>query len=640
MISWSICYYACVNSLSISLNPQQQKAVEHRGGPAIVLAGAGSGKTTVLTERALWLIKSEQVDPTNILLVTFTNKAAGEMKQRITKSLHLQVPSVGTFHSFCARFLRKHSSALGRDNSFTIYDTDDQLATIKLIYKEHDIDPKQLSFRSALSQISTAKNESLSPESYRGYARSYSQETVAKIYEWYQQKLSEFNAFDFDDLLLSTVNILQNNASLLSNYQETFAHVLVDEYQDTNQVQYELTKLLASPQNNLFVVGDFSQSIYAWRGADYRNMLKLTDDFTNTTEYRLEQNYRSHQAILDAATQIISNNKLHPILSLWTNQQETIPLVLKSCRSDSEEANRVVRWIDENSKHTSLSGMAILYRTNAQSRVFEEALLGASIPYRVVGGTQFYNRKEIKDLLSYTHLIANPADSIHSLRAIKIGKRKYQQFLDWHNETKLTANLTPSEILTGVIKATKYLDQFDQSLPEDLSRLENIAELLRVASKFETLPEFLENIALIQDGYMHSAQNSNDGGGVQLMSLHSAKGLEFSIVFLVGCEEGLLPHSRSLFDPESIEEERRLCYVGITRAKKQLYFSYAKNRYSYAGSSYSLPSRFIKDISPKLFSSDSDISSTINSNATRKIVSDDLLDQILSGELDAEALID
>ncbi len=625
-----------------SLNSEQKKAVEHAEGPAIVLAGAGSGKTTLLTSRAAWLIEHQQYDPESILLVTFTNKAAGEMRQRIEKLTTQHLPFVGTFHSFCARFLRNHCELVGLQNPFSIYDTDDQLSTLKLVYKEHSLDSKQLNFRSVLSQISNAKNELLTFSDFSATSRGHLQEQVGQIYSWYQNKLKASNAVDFDDLLFYTVLILQNHPHLLQRYQQQFQTILVDEYQDTNKVQYVFTKLLAAPQNNLFVVGDFSQSIYGWRGADYRNMLRFTDDFQSATEYRLEQNYRSHQSILDAATQVIATNRMHPVLSLWTEKTEHTPLVLRATRSDAEEASQVARWISAESANTPLQEMAILYRTNAQSRAFEEQFLAAGIPYQIVGGTKFYDRKEIKDILSYTHLFINPSDSVNLLRAEKVGKRRYQAFLQWQTaENKLNLNsLAPIDVLKGILKSTDYAKQYDPNDPEDVSRLENIAELLRVATKFETMADFLENIALIQDGYMHTTKGLAQNKGVQMMSLHSAKGLEFSIVFLVGVEEGLLPHSRSLLSPDDLEEERRLCYVGITRAKKRLFFSYATVRYSFGSTAQNLPSRFLKDIDPELFSKDSSSIHQMSKSKQRVIVSDDFLDQILSGELDADSFIE
>lgn len=624
------------------LNLEQKKAVIHGQGPAIVLAGAGSGKTTVLTSRAAWLIEQQNVDPQSILLVTFTNKAAGEMRQRIEKLTKHYLPYVGTFHSFCARFLRNHSDLIGFATPFTIYDANDQLSTMKLVYREHSIDPKQVNMRAVLAQISNAKNDLLTPSEYTGVGRGYLQEQTAQLYTWYQQKLRDANAMDFDDLLFYTVEILHNHPDVKEKYQQQFYSVLVDEYQDTNKVQYELTKVLTAPQNNLFVVGDFSQSIYGWRGADFRNMLRLTDDFSSVAEYRLEQNYRSQQTILDAATQVIAANRMHPVLSLWTEKTESNPLVLKATRSDTEEASQVARWILHESAHTPLHDMAILYRTNAQSRVFEEQFLAAGIPYQIIGGTKFYDRKEIKDILSYAHVLTNPQDIISFQRVEKVGKRKSRSFQQWVSSMKAQdiTTLTPTEVLKGILQCTEYAKQFDSNIPEDLSRLENIAELLRVATKFETMTDFLENIALIQDGYMHTTGGLKDSQGVQLMSLHSAKGLEFTIVFLVGLEEGLLPHARSFMSPEDLEEERRLCYVGITRAKQKLFISYATMRYAFGSSAQNLPSRFLREISPSLFSKESSLLHQNKNSSERSIVSDDFLDQILSGELDVQSFLE
>lgn len=624
--------------IATKINLQQKQAIEHGDGPALVLAGAGSGKTTVLTHRAAWLIEQQNVSPQQILLVTFTNKAAGEMRERIQSLIDQTPPFVGTFHSFGARFLRTHGHLLGFTDQFSIYDTDDQLSTLKLVYKEHSLDSKRFSYRAVLGQISSIKNDLISPSEYRAIAQGYFQEQVADIFDWYQKKLQQSNAMDFDDLLLHTVHILKEEGGVRAQYQSRFSHVLVDEYQDTNNAQYQLTKILAAPENNLFVVGDFSQSIYAWRGADYRNMLRLSDDYPTIKEYRLEQNYRSHQTILDAATQVISHNRLHPVLSLWTEKRDVAPLELRGARTDTEEATQVTRIILQEAAQTPLHSMAILYRTNAQSRAFEEQLLAASIPYQVVGGVKFYDRKEIKDLLSYIHLIANPQDEISLTRAQKVGKRRLQSFSKWKETQAALASLSPVEMLKGILKVTDYTSQFDTAVPEDVSRLENIAELLRVAARFTSLTEFLENVALIQDGYMLSDASGFNRSGIQLMSLHSAKGLEFSIVFLVGMEEGLLPHSRALTSPEELEEERRLCYVGITRAKEKLFFTFAQSRFAFGTTAKNIPSRFIKDIDQTLFSQSS-VKLSAPTQTSRVVISDEFLDQILSGDLDSDSFL-
>lgn len=626
-----------------SLNPQQQQAVIHPAGPAVVLAGAGSGKTTVLTARALWLTQEQSVDPYHILLITFTNKAANEMRQRIERTQQYATPSVGTFHSFCARLLREEGPKISLDRNYSIYDTDDQLSTLKIIYKDKNIDPKKLNIRAVLGQISQAKNELLTPADYRAIARGWFQEQVAELYQHYQRKLQASKAVDFDDLLLFTVQLLQQDKDTRELYQQRFHHVLVDEYQDTNRAQYELTKLLAAPHDNLFVVGDFSQSIYAWRGADYRNMLHLTEYYPNHHEYRLEQNYRSGQTILDAATSVIALNRLHPILDLWTERHDAEPITLIQAKTDLEEARRVVAASIDTATTTPLSEIAILYRTNAQSRVFEEQLIAQGIAYTIVGGVKFYERKEIKDLISYLRLLHNPNDSISLARVAKLGKRRLEVFQKWwHQQSDQLLLQPPKDLLEKVLDITAYQSKFDPNLPEDVSRLENIAELVRVASQFTTLSDLLENIALIQDGYLLDAMSAlGNHQAIQLMSLHSAKGLEFDTVFLVGLEEGLLPHSRSLLSPEQLEEERRLCYVGITRAKRKLYLSSAQSRFNYGTWTQSLPSRFLRDIPIHLLDGDTATLTTTNQQEPSRIVVDpQLIDDIISGDLDVSALID
>ena len=590
--------------LLAKLNPDQQLAVTHKSGPALVLAGAGSGKTTVLTTRAMWLIEVEGVSSDSIILVTFTNKAALEMRQRIQATNITPPEIISTFHSFSARILRIYGEYIGLKRNFIIYDTDDSLSVLKTVIKELKLDRKRFKPQAVKSLISNAKNELIEPDTFLQMATNYYQEEVAKIYTLYQKKLQAAQAVDFDDLLNLTLKLLKTHQATREKLQARFQHVLVDEYQDTNKAQYELTKLLTAPQNNLFVVGDFAQSIYAWRGADYRNMLKLKSDFPQIAEYRLEQNYRSTQTILDAATCVIRQNQTHPILTLWTektNEAEKITLI--EAADDRDEAWQVVDQIKlHQAQGVSLDEMAILYRTNAQSRAFEEALIQASIPYQIIGGIKFYERKEIKDLIAYLRLMLNPKDEASFVRAEKVGKRRLNRLLAWQKDhPEFAESHPPTEVLEKVLKLTEYTKKYKPEVPEDLSRLENIQELKRVALNFENLVEMLENIALIQDGYMHQVSSFKKEEKVQLMSLHSAKGLEFRVVFLVGMEDGLLPHSMSQFEPDKLEEERRLCYVGITRAKEKLYLSFAKSRYLYGRQTRSLPSRFIFEINPELF---------------------------------------
>lgn len=678
-----------MTDLLAGLNQDQLQAVQHGTGPAIVLAGAGSGKTRVLTTRVAWLLLQKLAQPEEILLATFTNKAAQEMNRRVTELTGFKLPFAGTFHSLCAKILRREAHHLNLPIGFSIYDTSDQVSLINQIYKAHQFDAKKYKPAIIKAKISEAKNELLTPTQLEQFAADDFQEFVARVYKLYQKALNDQAATDFDDLLLLTVKLFREHREVLGFYQQQIKYVLIDEYQDTNKAQYQLTKFFAEPQQNLYVVGDFSQSIYAWRGADYKNLTKLKEDFPDIKEYRLEQNYRSTQTILDAATQVIAINTSHPILKLWTENTQTKPILVIEAETGESEAQSVARHIQTLHATHDYNQFAILYRTNAQSRPFEESFIRQGIPYRLVGGTKFYDRKEIKDLLAYARILINPLDSVSLERLQKIGKRKTAQFLVFA-DNKRTELLTqpPLSILEQILTITEYQQQFDRSNEEDQARLENIQELLNVASQFTTLSALLENIALVQDGYLHDVAEDGSTNAVTLMSLHSAKGLEFPIVFLVGMEEGLLPHSRSLWDNSQMEEERRLCYVGITRAKEQLFCTYALKRWTYGSSSYATRSRFLADISPELLQLQRAISfspsytakkprlswdfddenqdveydqrpdpaaphrsaflqqfgKATNSNrksspSKRIIIDDDTLDAFLSGEIDADALL-
>ncbi len=565
----------------------------------MVLAGAGSGKTKVLTTRAVWLIEEKKLDPEQLLLVTFTNKAAGEMRERVEQISGRYLPHAGTFHSFCAKLLRRHAPEVGLSHDFSIYDSDDQLSLIKRIYKEKGFDNKRYNIKAIKAEISKAKNEILGVKKYAELAYGDYQEHAARVYKLYENALSQAEAVDFDDLLLKTIELFKKNPNVLTRYQNQFLHVLVDEYQDTNTIQYFLTKNLAKPQQNLFVVGDFSQSIYAWRGANYKNMLSLKDDYPDMTEYRLEQNYRSTQSILDTATHIISQNTKHPILSLWTESVGSEPAKVIEAVDGRAEAEQIMREITN--LNVALNEIAILYRTNAQSRAFEEACLSYGISYRLIGGFKFYERREVKDALAMLRLLSNPKDTVSFARVEKLGKRRLRSLLDYRDKD-FDPELSPAEILQAALKASKYEEKFDSKDPDDIARLENIQELLAVSHNFDTVTEFLENVALVQDSYFGDHFEKKDELRLTLMSLHAAKGLEFSAIFMVGMEEGLLPHSRSLMDAEQIEEERRLCYVGVTRAKKHLYFSYARKRFVYGSSQFNTVSRFLFDLPTHLLS--------------------------------------
>jgi len=606
---------ATLSAILAHLNPSQQEAVTYGEGPLLILAGAGSGKTRALTYRAAYLIEKKRIPPENILLLTFTNKAADEMKTRLKKLLSSSpraniVPFAGTFHSFCARVLRKDGQRLNISPHFTIYDESDQLDLIKLAMKTIDISPQQFRPASILTTISQIKNELISALEYPQYARGHFQTTVARVYLTYQRLLKKYQALDFDDLLFETVRLFQKEKEVLAQYQNRYRYLLVDEYQDTNHAQYVLTKLLAKKWRNLCVVGDASQAIYGWRGADYRNLIHLQKDFPDLTVINLEQNYRSTAVILKAANKVISKNTTHPILKLWTKKKGGEKISLYAARSELDEALFIVNQITQrlmansspNQNNGRYSDFAVLYRTNAQSRVLEEAFLHAGLPYLLVAGVRFYERKEIKDCLAYLKFLANPQDMVALKRIEKLGKKRLEKFLKFSRKFNLS-NQTTLEILDQVLTVTDYLQLYNQEDEKDLARLENIKELHSVAAEFPDLNQFLENVALVQQEYLpdqplSSANQSRDA--VTLMTAHAAKGTEFPVVFMVGMEEGLFPHARSLMEKDKLEEERRLCYVGMTRAKEKLYLTFARRRL-YFGQRTSNPlSRFVADIPQEL----------------------------------------
>lgn len=637
-----------MNSLLTGLNKEQQQAVQHTEGPLLILAGAGSGKTKVLTVRIAHLL-AQGVNPYEILAITFTNKAAKEMKSRV-EGLVGDVANriwLSTFHSFCAKFLRfEIDSFLGYNSNFTIYDTSDSQAVIKAALKALNLDDKYYPVGAMIGAISDAKNKLLFASDFRKQARDFYQEKVADVYEYYERELRKNNALDFDDLLLVAVKLLQSNEAVLDKYSKRFRYVMIDEYQDTNHAQYLLAKLLASHWKNIAVVGDADQSIYAWRGADIQNILDFEKDYPNCTSIKLEQNYRSTKIILDAANAVIENNEGRPKKNLWTDKTEGAKIQHFTAQSEHEEAAFIGDTIAK--KHdihgVPYGDMAILYRTNAQSRVLEEALIKRALPYTMVGGTKFYDRKEIKDVLAYLRVLYNPFDDLSLLRIINVPKRsigattvaKLQDYAR-ANGTSLFMTLTQLhlvdtikgktkekleefgiliftlvaemedktvlDILESILDRTGYLAQLEESTdPQDQARAENIGELLSVAKDFQdtnptgTVEDFLEQVALVNDVDSFEQEESK----VTLMTLHAAKGLEFPIVFLGGLEEGLFPHSRTLMNPEEIEEERRLAYVGITRAEKELYISNATTRTVFGRTSSYLPSRFIDEIPEEL----------------------------------------
>jgi DNA helicase-2/ATP-dependent DNA helicase PcrA len=602
-----------MNDILNQLNQEQQKAVTHTDGPIIILAGAGSGKTRVLIHKVLYLVIKKGVNPSNILMVTFTNKAAGEMLDRIVKvfaknKIH-ERPTVGTFHSLCAKILRREGRAIGIPIGFQIFDDQDQLETIKEAFTFLGLNPKEVRPNAVLSMISQAKNQMIDQEVYQTIAHGYFQEQVASVYPVYQKLLKERDALDFDDLLLETLNLFKKAPEILDRYQNKFRYVMVDEYQDTNEAQYQLTKLLGGKSQNICIVGDFSQSIYSFRGADFRNLEKFKRDFPNAVTFPLSQNYRSTKKILDAATSVISNNTMHPVLSLWTENQTGEDIVIFPAESEHNEAEFIIQQILE-AKHKrrdlKFSDVAVLYRTNAQSRAIEETFLHNAIPYILVGGTRFYERKEIKDIIAYLAFLANPKNKVALKRITKIGKRRADKFLEYSSQLKegyIKQNST-IELLDKILNITGYLDLYDEKDPEDKARIENIKELRSVAIEFPDLVQFLENVALVEQEYSSTSLRANmpdkiikdEKDSITLMTMHAAKGLEFKIIFIIGMEEGLFPHSQSMLDAHEIEEERRLCYVGITRAKEKLFLCFAKRRL-YFGQIVSNPiSRFIYEL--------------------------------------------
>jgi len=598
------------NDILTQLNTDQQAAALHSEGPLLILAGAGSGKTRALTHRAAYLIKEKSVSPENILLVTFTNKAADEMKSRLKKLTGQAPTTTSTFHSFCARILRKDGIHVGVPPDFIIYDDDDQLKTIKLAMEKIDISPKKFNPRSILTTISQAKNELINALEYPQYARGHFQTTVARVYLTYRRLLNEYQALDFDDLIFETVSLFQKNPPILTKYQNQFIYILVDEYQDTNRAQFTLTKLLAKKWRNLCVVGDASQAIYGWRGADYRNLTNLKNAFPDLKIVNLEQNYRSTKTILEAANEVITKNTSHPILKLWTKKERGPKVSLYESLSETDEANFIIDQIKQLTSQLAsgpriyrYSDFVVLYRTNAQSRVFEEAFLHDGLPYLLVGGVRFYERKEIKDCLAYLRLIANPKDAISYQRIEKLGKRRLAKFLKFTKELKKQKSGQPTtlELLDKILEKTDYLGKYNPKNDQDLARLENIKELRSVATQFPNLKLFLENVALVQQnhfphGRSKSKTDTPQHNAVTLMTAHAAKGTEFPIVFMVGMEEGLFPHSRSMMEKNELEEERRLCYVGMTRAQEKLSLSYARRRLYFGQRINNPPSRFISDI--------------------------------------------
>ena len=617
----------------MTLNDKQLEAVNHTEGPCLVLAGAGSGKTRVLTERIIKLI-DDGVSPYNILAITFTNKAAKEMRVRVQNKIGDVANSIfiGTFHSFGLRILRENYDAIGYSSNITILDTDDTKSLIKRILKENSFDPADYDIKHIISKISSAKNDGISPLEFSKLFLNEHDKVIGLVYEKYLKLLKENNSIDFDDLLLKPVEIFKKRKDILEKYQERFRYILVDEYQDTNSIQYELCKMLAKKYNNIFVVGDANQSIYSWRNADYRNILNFEKDYKNAHVVLLEENYRSTNTILKAANSVIKNNNEGTKLNLWTSIGDGEKVEYIRVEDEIKESSFVINKIKELvSEGYSYSDFAVLYRTNAQSRTVEEAFVRNNIPYNIIGSYYFYNRKEIKDLIAYLNLIYNTNDSVSLERVINTPKRgigtktidnirekanmndislfdaidsgkelEFKKLILELIEDSKTMNL--SDLIEDVLVKTGLRREYelDKSIESD-TKVENLNEFKSLAVNFEDngiydLSTFLENIMLVSD----KGQYAEDDNNVNIMTLHSAKGLEFNIVFILGMEEGIFPHSRSFESAKELEEERRLCYVGITRAKKKLYLLSARTRTLYGRTSGTIESRFIKEIDPTL----------------------------------------
>lgn len=639
------------------MNPRQKEAILHTDGPLLLMAGAGSGKTRVLTHRIAYLIEEKEVNPWNILAITFTNKAAKEMKERVNAILASGGEDVwvSTFHSMCVRILRRDVDFIGYNRNFTIIDSSEQLTLMKRILKELNIDPKKYDPRSILGTISQAKNSLQTPQDFAKMQGSYYEEIVAKCYAAYQKELQYNQCMDFDDLIMNTIRLFEEHPDSLTYYQNKFHYIHVDEYQDTNHAQYTLVNLLAGRFRNLCVVGDADQSIYGWRGADMQNILDFEKDYPDAAVILLEQNYRSTKNILSAANQVIENNSNRKPKNLWTENKEGNKITYYRADNERDETRFIVDRMQEEirSNHRNYGDFAILYRTNAQSRVMEETLLKANIPYKMVGGHKFYDRKEIKDILAYLNVLANPQDSISFERIVNSPKRgigpgsieKLRSFASLHEwplleaaqnvelaniggkagqqlgsfgemiqeVTQMIPYLTVTELTKEVLDRSGYLEDLKiQNTLEAQARIENLEEFLTVTQEFdkqfeqqneedadapeEKLTVFLNDLALVSD----IDNLEEDASQVTLMTLHAAKGLEFPVVFLIGLEEGVFPLSRALMEESELEEERRLAYVGITRAEEALYLTNAFSRTLYGRTQYNRPSRFVEEIDQEL----------------------------------------
>ncbi len=638
------------NDLLTGLNDEQRRAVETTEGPLLIQAGAGSGKTKTLTHRIAYLIDTKKATPYNILSVTFTNKAAGEMRTRVAELLGQNpdnrsfMPYMGTFHSICVRLLRQDGDHVGVPKNFVIFDESDRQSAIKQVSKRLSLDEKAFPARGLSHVISSAKNDLIGPDKFAGSTKSPTQVAAAKVYPLYEKMLKDNGALDFDDLISKTVHLMEYHEEIRAKWQKQFKYVMIDEYQDTNAAQYKLVRLLTSSANNIAVVGDDWQSIYSWRGADFRNILNFENDHPGVSVIKLEQNYRSTKAILDAAHAVITKNEQRSKKQLWTDGAKGQPVKVIEAFNERAEAELVVTRVQTALQHglRQFKDFAVLYRTNAQSRSIEEAFVRYGVPYRVVGGVRFYDRKEIKDIMAYLRLLYQPEDRVSFQRIVNtptrgIGAKSLQVFNDYMNASGVTLiqaladvdsmKLTPKaikgfrdiadllisfrevmndrplpELLEALVKRLDYLAFIDDGSAQGESRKENVQELLSVAQQYQDvgLDGFLEEIALVSDLDSFD-ENSN---AVTLMTLHAAKGLEFPVVFMMGMEESLFPHSRALYDQSEMEEERRLCYVGMTRAKSELYMMHAVSRMLYGGVQHNPPSRFMSEIDSSLLDSE------------------------------------
>jgi DNA helicase-2/ATP-dependent DNA helicase PcrA len=645
-----------LEQLLMELNPEQRRAVETTDGPLLIQAGAGSGKTKTLTHRIAYLIATNRATPFNILAVTFTNKAAKEMRERVAALLGHSaeersfMPYMGTFHSICVRLLRQDGEHIGLPRSFVIFDEQDRQTAVKQASKQLGVDEKAFPAKAISGLISSAKNELVDAASYLSSANSPAQRVAADVFPVYEKILKDAGALDFDDLIMKTVVLLATKPEIRSKWQAQFKYVMIDEYQDTNAAQYKLVKLLVGQNNNIAVVGDDWQSIYSWRGADFRNILRFEKDYPNTTIIKLEQNYRSTKSILSAAHDVITRNMQRSDKKLWTDGASGLPVQIVPVASERGEGEAIIRRIRSgiDSGQRRYNHYAVLYRTNAQSRSVEEAFIHYGIPYRIVGGVRFYDRKEIKDVLAYIRLIFQSEDRISFERIVNVptrglGAKSIQNFLDWQNRTGLTLaaalgqvadcpDLTPrakaallefgdmlialrevmqdtsvTALLDSLLRRIDYMASLDDGTVQGQSRQDNVRELLSVAEQYNDLglAGFLEEVALVSDLDSYDTDNN----AVTLMTLHAAKGLEFPVVFMAGMEETVFPHSRALYDQSEMEEERRLCYVGMTRAREELYMLHANARLLYGGMQHNPPSRFLSEIEgseqapqPNLFS--------------------------------------